>query len=140
LPKAKRLVIGTPEVPIGSYTVEILQNAAARLGADFAKQVEANVVSRELNVRQILAKVALGEADAGFVYRTDAAAGGNKVRTIEIPPELNVVATYPIAVTAGSRRPEAARAWIDLVFSERGQAALEAAGFRRAPAGGIKTR
>jgi len=59
LPKAKRLVVGTPEVPIGSYTVEILQKAAARLGADFAKQVEANVASRELNVRQILAKVAL---------------------------------------------------------------------------------
>lgn len=134
LPKAKRLVVGAAEVPIGGYTVEILRNAGDRLGADFARRVEANIVSRELNVRQILAKVALGEADAGFVYRTDVAAASGKVRSIEIPAELNVIADYPIAVTAGSRRPEAAKAWIDLVLSETGQSLLEAAGFRRGSA------
>lgn len=134
LPKAKRLVVGAAEVPIGGYTVEILRNAGERLGDDFARRVEANIVSRELNVRQILAKVALGEADAGFVYRTDVAAASGKVSSIEIPAELNVIADYPIAVTAGSRRPEAAKAWIDLVLSETGQGILEAAGFRRVPA------
>jgi len=134
LPRLKRLVVGAPEVPIGSYTLEILRNAGEKLGADFARRVEAAVVSRELNVRQILAKVSLGEADAGFVYRTDAAAASSKVKVIAIPVEINVVAAYPIAVTTGSQRPEAAKAWLDLVLSESGQALLEAAGFRRAPA------
>src|SRR5262249_25120079 len=71
LAKAKKIVIGVPEVPIGTYTLEILDKA----GADFKQKVLANVASRELNVRQVLAKVTLGEADAGIVYRTDAIAG-----------------------------------------------------------------
>jgi molybdate transport system substrate-binding protein len=97
LPRAERIVIGTPEVPIGAYTVQILRKAAATYGADFAKRVEARVVSRELNVRQILAKVALGEADAGVVYRSDARAVPGKVQVLPIPPALNVTAEYPIA-------------------------------------------
>src|SRR5262252_11233723 len=59
LPRAERIVVGTPEVPIGAYTLQILQKAAARLGADFPNRVEAKVASRELNVRQVLAKVVL---------------------------------------------------------------------------------
>src|SRR5262245_44556932 len=76
LPSAKRIVIGVPEVPIGRYTVQILDRAGAKLGGDFSKRVEARVVSRETNVRQVLAKVSLGEADAGIVYRTDARSAG----------------------------------------------------------------
>ena len=72
LPRAERIVIGVPDVPIGAYTLQILQKAAAKYGADFPGRVEAKVASRELNVRQVLAKVALGEADAGIVYRSDA--------------------------------------------------------------------
>ena len=71
LPRADRIVVGAPEVPIGAYTVQIWQKAAAT-GADFAARLQAKVVSRELNVRQVLAKVVLGEADAGIVYRSDA--------------------------------------------------------------------
>lgn len=130
LPKAKRLVVGVPEVPIGSYTLKVLANASKTLGEKFAKQVEDNIVSRELNVRQILAKVSLGEADAGFVYRTDAAAAGDRVRVVEIPTNWNVVAEYPIAVTTGSQSPELAEAWVKLVLSDRGQAVLRASGFR----------
>jgi molybdate transport system substrate-binding protein len=129
LPKAKRLVVGAPEVPIGGYTVKIFDAAARKLGATFHAQVEANVVSRELNVRQVLAKVTLGEADAGIVYRTDAQAGKGKVTVVEIDPGLNVLTDYSIAVVKNAPAPVLARAWIDLVLSAEGQRQLVAAGF-----------
>jgi molybdate transport system substrate-binding protein len=125
LTKAKKLVIGVPEVPIGTYTMEILEKA----GADFKKKVLANVASRELNVRQVLAKVSLGEADAGIVYRTDAMAGKDKVEIIEIPAKVNVIAEYPIAVLSKAPQPAAARAFVDLLLSAEGQKRLAAAGF-----------
>lgn len=132
LPTVKRLVIGSPEVPIGNYTLQILERAKAQLGADFPARVQARVASRELNVRQVLTKVMLGEADAGIVYRTDARSGGDKVRVVEIPAELNVVAEYTIATVARAPHPELARAWVTLVTGPAGQAALEGAGFERA--------
>lgn len=125
LPRAKRIVIGVPEVPIGTYTLQILDKA----GADFKQKVIANVVSRELNVRQVLAKVTLGEADAGIVYRTDAMAGKDKVEIIEIPAKVNVVAEYPVAVLAKAPQAAAARAFVDLLLSGDGQKRLAAAGF-----------
>jgi molybdate transport system substrate-binding protein len=133
LPRAERIVIGTPEVPIGAYTLQILQKAAARYGADFPQRVQAKVASRELNVRQVLAKVVLGEADAGVVYRSDAIAAQGKVRVLSIPPELNVIAEYPIAALKKAPSPGLARQWIDLVTSTAGQAALRDAGFLPCP-------
>jgi len=130
LAKAKTLIVGTPEVPIGNYTTKILANAAKQLGDAFGKRVEANVVSRELNVRQILAKVSLGEGDAGFVYRTDATAAGQRVRMIEIPPAFNVVAEYTIAVVSSAPNPDLGHAWVSLVLSERGRVVLRGAGFK----------
>ncbi|KYF96372.1 molybdenum ABC transporter substrate-binding protein [Sorangium cellulosum] len=135
LPGAARIVIGAPEVPIGRYTLQILDRASASLGADFRARVEARVASRELNVRQVLAKVSLGEAQAGVVYRTDAQAAQDGVTVVAIPPEVNVIAEYPIAVVAGAAHPGLARAWVDLVRSEAGQSALRRAGFL-APSGG----
>jgi molybdate transport system substrate-binding protein len=129
LPRAERIVVGTPEVPIGSYTLEILRRAAAHLGSDFSKRVEARVVSRELNVRQVLAKITLGEADAGIVYRSDALAAGDKVRVVTIPPALNVLAEYPIAPVTAAPHSELGRRWIDLVRSPAGASALGDAGF-----------
>jgi molybdate transport system substrate-binding protein len=129
LPKAKRLVIGTPEVPIGNYTLQILDKANAKLGKDFKDKVLAHVVSRELNVRQVLAKVSLGEADAGIVYRTDTSAAGDKVEVIAIPSDLNVIAEYPIAVLEGAPQPKLAQAFVELVLSAVGQKRLGAAGF-----------
>jgi len=129
LPAAARIVIGTPEVPIGAYTLQILQKAAARYGADFPQRVQAKVASRELNVRQVLSKVVLGEADAGLVYRSDARAAVGKVVVLPIPPELNVTAEYPIAVLKGAPNPELARRWIELLKSTAGAAALREAGF-----------
>jgi molybdate transport system substrate-binding protein len=125
LPRAKKLVIGVPEVPIGTYTLEILE----KTGADFKQKVLANVASRELNVRQVLAKVSLGEADAGIVYRTDAMAGKDKVQIIEIPANVNVIAEYPVAVLSKAPQAAAARAFVDLLLSADGQKRLAAAGF-----------
>lgn len=128
LPSAQRVVIGASEVPVGRYTRQVLERAAARWPG-FAEQVMARVVSQELNVRQVLAKVALGEGDAGIVYRTDAAAMPSRVDVIAIPDELNVVASYPIAALTRAPHPTLAAAWIDFVRAPEGQAMLARAGF-----------
>jgi molybdate transport system substrate-binding protein len=129
LQKTKRLVVGAPEVPIGSYTVKILEAAAKKHGPALRAKIEAAIVSRELNVRQVLAKVTLGEADAGIVYRTDAQAARDKVEVVAIAPDLNVIAEYPIAALKAAPAPELARAWVELVLSAEGQRRLAAAGF-----------
>jgi molybdate transport system substrate-binding protein len=129
LPKARRIVLGAPEVPIGRYTLQILDRASTNPPNDFRSRVEARVVSRELNVRQVLAKVTLGEADAAIVYRTDAATAKDRVAVVAIPPELNVIAEYPIATVTAARNPELARAWIGVVLSEAGRKVLADAGF-----------
>jgi molybdate transport system substrate-binding protein len=135
LPRAERIVLGAPEVPIGEYTAQIWRRAGDKYGAAFAQRLEARVVSREPNVRQVLAKIVLGEADAGVVYRSDAQArtARGKVAVVEIPPELNVTAAYPIAVLKGAPHPELARAFVDLVRSPAGAAALREAGFVPCP-------
>jgi molybdate transport system substrate-binding protein len=127
LPRASRIVLGAPEVPIGRYSIEILDRASRRYGADFRKRVEEHVVSKELNVRQVLGKVALGEADAAIVYRTDTSAA--KVRVIDIPPDVNVVADYPMAVVSASHRQSLAEDWVTTVLGPAGQAILRARGF-----------
>lgn len=129
LPKAARIVVGTPEVPIGQYTLKILERAQATLGPDFRARVEARVVSFELNVRQVLTKVSLGEAQAGVVYRTDARSARDRVTVVPIASDINVIADYPIAVVTGTVHPVLARAWVDYVLSAAGQRALRDAGF-----------
>ncbi len=136
LPEATRIVVGAPEVPIGRYTAQILDRASGALGADFRAQVEARVVSRELNVRQVLAKVDLDEAQAGVVYRSDVRGSLERVSVLSIPPELNVIADYPIAVVAGAAHPALARAWVERVLSAEGQAVLREAGFMAPSPGG----
>jgi molybdate transport system substrate-binding protein len=131
LPRAQRIVIGGPEVPVGRYTREMLARATAKWPS-FEKEVMARVVSQELNVRQVLAKVALGEADAGIVYRTDAAMSADSIGVIAVPQDIDVVAEYPIAALA--RAPEVAQAWIDHVRSPAGRQVLARFGFE--PPGG----
>ena len=130
LPRAKRIVVGAPEVPIGTYALRILEAASRRYGAAFGRAVEAHIVSREPNVRQVLSKVALGEADAAIVYRTDARASKGGVEVISIPEDLNVVAEYPVAVVANAREPELAREFVDLLLSPAGQETLGRFGFQ----------
>jgi molybdate transport system substrate-binding protein len=136
LPRAERIVVGAPQVPIGKYTAQIWQKAAQKYGSDFLAHVEARVVSQETNVRQVLAKIVLGEADAGVVYRTDALSptAKGKLAVVEIPRDLNVTAAYPIAVLKAAPHPELARAFVDLVRSPAGAAALREAGFVPCPA------
>jgi molybdate transport system substrate-binding protein len=128
LPSASRIVIGAPEVPIGRYTKQILTRAEATLGADFRARVEAKVVSQELNVRQVLSKVRLGEADAGIVYRTDALTTP-EVTLVAIPEAVNVVAEYPLALVTNADHPYLAKAWVDYVGSAAGRSFLLRAGF-----------
>ena len=133
LPRVDRIVIGTPEVPIGAYTLQILARAAGAYGADFPQRFQAKVASRELNVRQVLAKVVLGEADAAVVYRSDALAAAGKVQVIAIPPALNVTAAYPIATLKNAPHAQLARQWLELVKSAAGTTALREAGFIPCP-------
>ena len=135
LPTAKRIVVGVPEVPIGAYTLRMLDAASKQYGPDFRAKVEARVVSRELNVRQVLAKVSLGEADAAIVYRTDAAAAQRNVEMIAIPADLNVVAEYPIAVLTRARQPALADEFVALVLSPAGRDVLASFGFQPGAAG-----
>lgn len=128
LPRARRLVLGTPDVPVGRYARQVLAAADSLVGPGFQAAVLQSLVSEESNVRLARAKVELGEADAAIVYLTDAA-GSERVRTVPIPEELNVRAEYLIgAVERGLPSPLAA-AWIDLVRSAEGRAVLERHGF-----------
>jgi len=128
-----RLVLAAKEVPIGRYARQILERAGRDpdYGADFADRVLANRVSEELNVKAALAKVALGEADATFVYRTDVTADvRGKVQVIEIPAAYNVIAEYSIAVVRNAPNPEGARAFVAFVRSPAGQEILARWGFQ----------
>jgi molybdate transport system substrate-binding protein len=126
-----RLILAQAEVPVGKYARESLCKMGrdtATYGEDFVAHVAANIVSEEEDVRDVLAKVELGEADAGIVYVSDANAGKDQVKLIDIPNDVNVVATYPIAgVTAGNA--ELGDAFIAYVLSPEGQSTLEDYGF-----------
>jgi molybdate transport system substrate-binding protein len=113
------VVTCAPEVPCGAY-------ARQALGAS---GVALTPVSLEENVRAVVAKVALGEADAGIVYATDAVAAGDDVDAVAIPDDVNVVAEYPIAVTADARSSATATEFLAFVLSERGQEILAGFGF-----------
>jgi len=130
LPQAKRIVLGVPEVPIGAYSERILDAASKQYGSDFRAKVEARVVSRELNVRQVLTKVTLGEADAAIVYRTDTATAKQNVEAIPIPADLNVVAEYPIAVLTRAKHAALARQFVGAVLAPAGRYVLALFGFR----------
>jgi molybdate transport system substrate-binding protein len=121
-------------VPIQQYTVTLLENLAGVSGypAGFAAKVTANVVSREDNVGAIVAKVGLGEGDAGVVYVTDAKAS-DTVATVDIPAEANVIATYGGVVVRASTRQEAAATFLAWLAGPDGGAILSSFGFLPAP-------
>ncbi|RIK31810.1 MAG: molybdate ABC transporter substrate-binding protein [Anaerolineae bacterium] len=123
-----KIVFAAEEVPVGRYTREALDLMNGSFGPDFKDKVLANVVSNEDNVKQVVAKVQLGEADAGIVYTSDAVAAP-ELQTIEIPTDLNVIAKYPIAPLAESANAELAQAFVDYVLSDEGQAILQKWGF-----------
>jgi molybdate transport system substrate-binding protein len=118
-----KVVIGDKTVPIGSYTRQILD----ALG--ITNDVMPNVVSQETDVKGIVAKVALGEADAGFVYRTDAKPVTSRTRTIALPGWAQPPIRYEVAVVKESSHLAAARSYIKKLTSKRGRKLLAAAGF-----------
>lgn len=118
-----KLVLAAEGVPVGDYAREALANA----GIDDAAL--ANVVSNEEDVRAVLTKVLSGDADAGIVYVTDVTSDvADQVSLIEIPDDVNVIATYPIAVVTGSEEADLAQRFVDYVLGD-GQQALADHGF-----------
>ncbi len=126
-----KIVLAAKEVPVGQYALDFLDKAEAdgSLGAGYKDKVLANVVSYEENVRGVLTKVALGEADAGIVYASDSASAPAEVATIAIPDPLNTIARYPIAPLADSAQLELAQQFVDYVLSADGQQVLAKYGF-----------
>ncbi|CAN5267655.1 molybdate ABC transporter substrate-binding protein [soil metagenome] len=115
------VVLAAPDVPAGNLAAQVLQAAG----------VEVTPASLEVDVRAVLSRVELGEADAGIVYVSDILAAGDAVAEVEIPESDNLLAEYPIAVVADASNPDAAAAFIDYVLSEDGQAVLVEHGFQR---------
>lgn len=128
-----RLVLANPDVPAGTYAAIAFCDYSAAEGAPggFVEAVNANIVSEEVDVRSVLAKVQLGEADAGVVYASDAVASemnGVSLNVIEFPGSISTHAEYPIAAISGGEEG-AARAFINFVLSDEGQAILKKYGF-----------
>ena len=126
LTKGAKLVVGDPAVPVGSYTETVLAN----LGISDS---DLNIVSKEQDVKAVLSKVELGEADAGFVYVTDALSAGDKVKQLQLPAAAQATATYPIGIVSASTQTEAAQQWIDLVTGPDGQKVLRHLAFGPPP-------
>jgi molybdate transport system substrate-binding protein len=127
------LVLAAEDVPVGRYSRESIakMQADGSFGEDFESRVLSSVVSSEPNVKAVVTKVQLGEADAGIVYVTDVTAEiAGDVTVIDIPDEFNVIATYPIASTSEAENPAAAEAFIAFVLSDAGQAILAEYGFQ----------
>jgi molybdate transport system substrate-binding protein len=126
-----KLILAAPEVPIGNYARQILTNATGDSGisATFSDDVLKNLQSNESDVKAVLAKIQVGEADAGIVYATDAATVKDDVKTIDIPQQYNVVAQYPIAPLTESKHTDVANAFVDYLTSDAGEAILKRYGF-----------
>lgn len=116
-----KVVLCAADVPCGATALKVFQNAG----------ITVKPVSEEVDVKATLAKVQLGEADAGVVYVTDVRAAGDKVKGIEIPADVNASTSYPIAPLSDSKNAALARAFTDYVLSADGLKALAAAGFEK---------
>ncbi|MEU1674523.1 molybdate ABC transporter substrate-binding protein [Streptomyces roseifaciens] len=114
-----KVVLAAPEVPVGRYSKKVLDQ----------QHVTVKPVSQEPNVRAVLSKVTLGEADAGIVYVTDAAK--DKVATVTVPDEQNAVASYPAATLKGSKHAQQAGDFVKWLGTEEAQKLLRAAGFQQ---------
>ncbi len=125
-----KIVLAAPSVPVGGYALTALNKMNVDFGATFSQTVLSNVVSQEDNVKQVVAKVQLGEADAGIVYSSDVTPdAAAKVTKIDIPDKYNVLATYPIAVLKAAPQADLAAKFVDYVLSADGQAILAKWGF-----------
>jgi molybdate transport system substrate-binding protein len=121
-----RLVLAEDGVPAADYALKILGKANAEYGSGFEQDVLSNVVSREADVRAAVNRVVLSDADATFGYASDYTPDiRDRTKVVQIPPDLNIVATYPIAALKDAEDPDLARDWVSLVTSEEGQRVLK---------------
>jgi len=126
--KGFRIDVADPVVPVGHCTLEMVDHFAAdpQYGPSFKTGFLNNVVSREENVKAVLTKVRLGEADAGVVYMSDTVGvPPQEISTIEVPEAFNPMASYPMAVVSKSAQKELAKAFEALVLSADGQGILQ---------------
>jgi len=124
--KPVKLVVAAPAVPVGGYTLSVLR----KMGLS---SVLGKVASRESDVKAVTGKVALGQADAGFVYVTDARTVSEQVSVIRIPAWAQPRVRYEIAVVSKSSNKAEAQAWVKTILSAKGQTALKNAGFLPLP-------
>lgn len=129
LVKLKRIVLADEKVPAGRYAATFLEKAAKAYGDPWLQKFQERVVSRELDVRTVLTRVKLGEADAGIVYVTDAKNAQKNLTELPIPKELNVFAEYSAAVPKDAPNREGARAFFDLLTGKPGQKVFAKYGF-----------
>jgi molybdate transport system substrate-binding protein len=128
-----KLVLAEEGVPAADYALEILGKADEEYGSGFKQDVLSNVVSREADVRASVNRVVVGDADATFGYASDYTPDiRDRVEVVPIPPDRNIIATYPIAALKDAKDPDLAREWVDLVTSEEGQRVLDKWGFEPA--------
>lgn len=129
-----RIVAAGDGVPITKYAAELISNLASEPGypPGFASAYAANVVSNEDNVRAVLAKVELGEADAAIVYATDATASSD-VAPVAVPARANVAVSYAGVVVAASAYPDSAEGFLEWLSGPHGQAILAGLGFLPPP-------
>jgi molybdate transport system substrate-binding protein len=116
-----KVVLAAPEVPVGRYSRQVLDR----------QKIRVKPVSEEPNVRAVLSKVELGEADAGIVYKTDAATVPGKVEAVEIPDDDNAVASYPAATLKSSKNSKAAAAFVKWLSTPEAQKLLRDVGFQK---------
>jgi molybdate transport system substrate-binding protein len=126
-----KVVLAAKTVPAGQYALVFFQNASKdpSFGSSYQANVLKNVVSYEADVKSVLTKVSLGEADAGIVYTTDAETATSTTTTLDIPDALNVIALYPIGVVKASQNATVAQQFVDYVVGPDGQAVLAQYGF-----------
>ncbi|MGI5837096.1 MAG: molybdate ABC transporter substrate-binding protein [Chloroflexota bacterium] len=123
-----KIVVAGPNVPVGNYMLQMLDkmNADPTYGSGFKEKFMKNVISEETNVKQVVAKVQLGEGDAGVVYGTDVTAKvAPEVQMIEVPDAFNVTAQYPIAPTKDAKEKELAQAFVQFLLSDEGQQVMK---------------
>lgn len=129
LTRARKVILGVPDVPVGVYGRQSLQKADRVFGAEFSETVLSHVVSQETDVKQIVNKIVLGEGDAAFVYATDVEGMTDKVHVIAVPDTVNVTGTYPVAVVTQSAHKDLAETFIQFLLSREGQEILHRHGF-----------
>jgi molybdate transport system substrate-binding protein len=124
--KGAKIAVANSSVPVGNYTLEVLDKMgqSSEYGSAYESAVKANFVTQETSVTGVVQKIELGEADAGFVYVSDAYTAGSKVSSITIADQYDVIASYPIATVKASTHSSAAAAFVAYVLSSNGQAIL----------------